>query len=113
MKKTSLFLSIALLCSSFSAFSSEKAPSFDKSSCEQATYPKAALMNEETGTVGVAVVVAPDAKVIDVKIEKSSGSKTLDKATAKMFATCKYTPAHKDGKPEQGTVKVEQVWSLS
>ncbi|MDO8415177.1 MAG: energy transducer TonB [Agitococcus sp.] len=115
MKSSSLFLAIAVSVSFSlpSVFAADKAPVLDKSSCEAATYPKAALMNEESGTVSVAVLVSTDAKVVEVKIDKSSGSKTLDKAASKIYSTCKYSAGQKDGKPEQGWAKVDHVWSLS
>jgi protein TonB len=92
---------------------SETAPVMDKQSCDKVVYPKAALINEETGTVELAVLVGADGAVMDSKVEKSSGSKTLDKATAKVFSSCKFKPGSKDGKPQQAWTKLEYVWSLS
>ncbi|MFZ6870638.1 energy transducer TonB [Undibacterium sp. Di27W] len=111
MKKS--ILATALFVSAFSAFASEIAPTVDKQTCEKAVYPKSALMNEETGTVVLSVLVGPDGAVVDSKVEKSSGSKALDKATQKVYSSCKFKPGAKDGKPQQAWTKLEYVWSLS
>jgi protein TonB len=75
-------------------------------------YPKAALMNEETGTVAMGFLVATDGKVIESKVEKSSGSKSLDKAALSALSLCKFKPGNKDGKPEQLWAKLDFVWKL-
>ncbi|MES2041765.1 MAG: energy transducer TonB [Pseudomonadota bacterium] len=111
MKK--LLLATILVASSFASFASEVAPTVDKQTCEKPVYPKSALMNEETGTVVLSVLVGPDGAVVDSKVEKSSGSKALDKATQKIYSSCKFKPGAKDGKPQQAWTKLEYVWSLS
>lgn len=84
---------------------------FDVKNCKL-EYPKMSLMNEEQGTVGAAVLVAADGAVQDVKIEKPSNSKNLDKATQKGLMGCKFKPGTKDGAPAQTWAKVEYKWSL-
>jgi protein TonB len=111
MKK--LLLISALSLASSLSFANEIAPVMDKQTCEKPVYPKAALINEEAGAVALSVLVAPDGSVVDSKIDKSSGSKTLDKATVKVFSSCKFKPGTKDGKAQQAWVKLEYVWSLS
>lgn len=111
MKK--LLLATVLVASSFATLASEVAPTVDKQTCEKPVYPKSALMNEETGTVVLSVLVGPDGAVVDSKVEKSSGSKALDKATQKIYSSCKFKPGAKDGKPQQAWTKLEYVWSLS
>lgn len=112
MKKTIL---AALTCLSLTqvAIAAEVAPLVEKQSCEKAIYPKASLVNEEQGTVILSVLIGTDGAVVDSKIEKSSGSKTLDKATVKVFTSCKFKPGTKDGKPQQAWTKVEYAWTLS
>ncbi|NDI85695.1 energy transducer TonB [Undibacterium crateris] len=111
MKK--ILLATALLAVVSSVSANEISPVMDKNTCEKVVYPKAALINEETGSVTLAVLVGTDGNVMDSKIEKSSGSKTLDKATAKIFSSCKFKPGSKDGKAQQVWTKLEYVWSLS
>jgi len=111
----SLFAAVAsalLLCASASTFASEVAPVLDSKSCEAPKYPKAALINEEQGTVALLFLVPPDGHVADSKIEKSSGSKALDKAALNAFSQCKFKPGMKDGKPDALWAKVEFAWKL-
>ncbi|MET3108847.1 protein TonB [Oxalobacteraceae bacterium GrIS 2.11] len=108
----SAIASMILMLATFAAFGADVAPVLDAKSCEPPRYPKAALMNEETGTVSLMFLVAVDGKVTDSKIDKSSGSKSLDKAALTAFSQCKFKPGTKDGKPDQLWAKVEFVWKL-
>lgn len=109
MKKLSLIAALSLL--SASSFAGEVAASLDINKCK-ADYPKTALMNEEQGVVSAAFLVGPDGSVADSKLEKSSGSKTLDKATLKALSACKFKPGTKDGVAAQTWAKVDYVWKL-
>lgn len=102
----------ALLCVSGLSFAADVAPVMDAKSCEPPKYPKAALMNEETGTVTLGFLVAVDGKVVESKVEKSSGSKSLDKAALTALSLCKFKPGTKDGKPDQLWARVDFVWKL-
>lgn len=102
-------LMMAVSCLSHAA---DVAPVMDSKSCEPPKYPKAALMNEETGTVSMGFLVAADGKVVESKVEKSSGSKSLDKAALSALSLCKFKPGSKDGKPDQLWAKVDFVWKL-
>jgi protein TonB len=75
--------------------------------CEKPEYPREALMNEEQGTVRIRVLVDTSGKVIDAKVKKSSGSKTLDKAATKAYSLCTFKPAMKDGVPQQDWYEIE------
>lgn len=94
-----------------SALAAEVAPSLDPK-CDKPEYPRASLMNEEAGTVTVALLVGADGNVVESKLEKSSGFKNLDKATLNGFAKCRFKPGTKDGKAEQAWTKVQYVWKL-
>ena len=85
--------------------------SFDPKTCK-ADYPKASLMNEEQGTTSMSFLVAPDGSVVDAKLEKTSGSKSLDKAAIKSLSACKFKPGTKDGAPAQTWTKVDYAWKL-
>jgi protein TonB len=111
MKK--FLLALSLLSAVGVANAAEVAPVVEKQTCEKAVYPKSALMNEETGTVMLSVLVGPDGSVVDSKVDQSSGSKTLDKAAVKIYSSCKFKPSLKDGKPQQAWAKLEHIWSLS
>ena len=101
-----------LLVISSTSFAADVAPVIDSKSCDPPKYPKAALMNEETGTVTLGFLVAVDGKVVESKVEKSSGSKSLDKAALTALSLCKFKPGTKDGKPDQLWARVDFVWKL-
>ena len=113
IKLTKLVVGLFLACAASVSLAADKAPVLDKNSCSKAEYPKAALMNEESGVVSLSILVMADGSVTDSKVDKSSGSKTLDKAAIKIYTACKYSPGIKDGKSEQAWAKVEHVWTLS
>ncbi|MFZ6649516.1 energy transducer TonB [Undibacterium sp. TJN25] len=86
---------------------------FNAAGCKP-EWPRASLRNEETGTVGLAVLIGADGSVSDVKIEKSSGFRNLDNAVKAqlMSGSCKNKPGTVDGKPQQLWTKVNYVWRL-
>lgn len=110
--KFSTMVFTALLAVAGNSVAADVAPVMDAKSCEPPKYPKAALMNEETGTVTLGFLVAPDGKVLESKVEKSSGSKSLDKAALGALSLCKFKPGTKDGKPDQLWARVDFVWKL-
>ena len=64
------------------------------------TYPADALAKGEKGYVRAALCVSAEGAPEEVKLNKSSGSATLDDATlAWIAATLRFVPATKDGKP--------------
>ncbi len=106
------FLAALLLSMSASSMAAEVAPVLDSKNCDPPKYPKAALMNEEQGTVALLFLIAADGKVVESKVDKSSGSKSLDKAALNSFSQCKFKPGTKDGKTDQLWAKIEFVWKL-
>lgn len=93
------------------AAAGEVPASFDASKCK-VDYPKASLLNEEQGTTSMSFLVNADGSVADSKLEKSSGSKNLDKAALKGLAACKFKPGTKDGAPAQTWTRVDYAWKL-
>lgn len=83
----------------------------DVSKCK-VDYPKASLLNEEQGTTSLSLLVGPDGSVTDLKLEKSSGFKSLDKAAIKGISACKFKPGTKDGTPVQSWTKIDYAWKL-
>lgn len=103
----------ALVLLSSGIFAADVKPTLDSSApCPTPEYPRTSLANEEQGTVVLGILVAPDGKVADSKIEKSSGHRALDKATVSTFAKCKYKPGTKDGKLDQVWVNQAFEWKL-
>lgn len=85
---------------------------FDAKNCK-AEYPKAALMNEEQGVVSMMFLVSAEGRVLESKLDKTSGFKNLDKAALQAISACKFKPGSKDGRPDQTWTKVEYNWTLS
>lgn len=104
-------LSIAALALAGMAAAAETPPVFDAKNCK-VEYPKASLLNEEQGLVSMSFLVGPDGSVVESKVEKSSGFKSLDKAAIKSISGCKFKPGTKDGAPYQTWVKLDYNWKL-
>ena len=84
----------------------------DFNTCATPEYPKASLRNEESGRVTISFLIGVDGRVVDSKIQKSSGFRDLDKAAQQALGKCRFKPAMVDGKPEQTWSPVEYVWNL-
>jgi protein TonB len=109
---TRLLLAAALCGIPCAALAADSVAALDtKTPCDKPEYPRASLVNEEQGTVVLALEIGVDGKVMDSKVEKSSGYKNLDKATMKL-AACHFKPVIQDGKPVQSWAKFEYVWKL-
>ena len=83
---------------------------------DDSDYPSASKRLEEEGTTTIRMLVGVDGRVLEVKIEKSSGFRRLDQATeqlAKNFNKCKFTPATIDGKAIQDWgPPMQYIWRL-
>ena len=84
----------------------------DANACEKPAYPRKSLRNEEQGTVTLAFLIGVDGRVVESKVEKSSGFKALDKAAIAGLSLCKFKPGTVDGKPEQSWTRMQYVWKL-
>jgi len=105
------FTAVMFAGSAAGAMAAETPAMFDAKNCK-AEYPKAALMNEEQGVVSMNFLVSADGKVLESKLEKTSGFKSLDKAAISAISACKFKPGSKDGKPDSTWTKVEYNWTL-
>ena len=111
MNKRSVIAAVLLSGVSATVLASEVPATFDAKTCK-AEYPKASLVNEEQGDVTMSFLVSADGKVVDSKVEKSSGFKNLDKAAVKAITACKFKPGTKDGSVAQTWTKVDYSWKL-
>lgn len=105
-------LAATLMLAAGASVAGEVPASFDAKSCK-AEYPKAALMNEEQGVVSMKFLVSADGKVLESKLDKTSGFKNLDKAAMSAVSACRFKPGTKDGKPDSTWTKVDYNWTLS
>ena len=81
-------------------------------SCEKPEYPAAARRANETGTVRLQMLIDESGKVVDSKIERSSGSRRLDEAARGALELCRFKPATVNGKPTRAWARLEYVWTL-
>ncbi|MEN9865927.1 MAG: hypothetical protein RL748_1517, partial [Pseudomonadota bacterium] len=73
----------------------------DASACSKPEYPKNSIRNEEEGTVVLGFLVGVDGRVMDSRIEKTSGYKDLDKAARQGLSLCRFKPGTVDGVPQE------------
>jgi len=88
------------------------APVVNAASCDKPEYPPAARRANETGTVLLNFLIDVDGKVIESKVERSSGSRSLDEAARLGLELCNFRPATVDGKPTRAWARIEYVWRL-
>lgn len=81
-------------------------------SCQQPEYPATSRRLEEAGAVVLQFLIDTDGRVIDSKIDSSSGFPRLDKAALSALSLCRFKPGTVDGKPEQSWAKLRYVWRL-
>ncbi len=81
-------------------------------SCPRPAYPEISRRLEEEGTVVLRFLVAPDGKVLQAEVEKSSGFRRLDDAARNGLANCTFEPATIDGKPVRTWATVPYTWRL-
>jgi protein TonB len=84
----------------------------DASNCQKPEYPRKSLRAEEQGTVVLQFLIGIDGKVVEAKVDKSSGFRDLDRAAVAGLSLCKFKPGTVDGKPEQSWTKMEYVWKI-
>ena len=80
--------------------------------CDKPEYPAAAARSGEEGIVTLAMLIGIDGRVLEAKVEKSSGFKALDKAAQLSLSLCKFKPASTDGIAEKSWTKIQYVWKI-
>ncbi len=87
-----------------------KDPVVRAKSCREPEYPSSSERLGESGKVILALLVGLDGKVVDSKVEKSSGFPRLDEAAKSALSLCKFEPGTVDGKPEQAWGHIAYVF---
>ena len=82
------------------------------SDCALPDYPPRAARLGEVGTVNLALLIGADGRVSDAKVQKSSGSRDLDRAAVAALSLCKFKPATTNGVAEPAWGQIAYVWSL-
>lgn len=85
----------------------------DSNACEKPDYPASSIRGGEEGTVNLAMLIGTDGRVLESKVENSSGSRALDKAAILGLSLCKFKPGTIDGIPEKSWAKLQYVWTIN
>lgn len=88
------------------------APVVQAASCEKPPYPPGARRANETGTVLLSFLIDVNGRILESKIERSSGYRRLDDAARQGLELCKFKPGTLDGRPTRSRARIEYVWSL-
>jgi protein TonB len=84
----------------------------DPKACALPDYPARAARDGTTGTTLLALLVGADGRVSASRIERSSGSRDLDRAAVNALSLCKFKPATNNGVAEAGWAQLAYVWTL-
>ena len=84
----------------------------EASGCATPAYPARAARNGDSGTVVLALLIGTDGRVANARVQKSSGSRDLDKAALNALSMCQFKPATNNGVPEAGWGQLAFVWTL-
>ncbi len=84
----------------------------DAKTCDKPPYPAAARRANETGSVRMLFLIDVDGKVLDSKVERTSGSRRLDEAARAGLTLCRFRPATLNGRPERTWGRIDYVWKL-
>jgi len=84
----------------------------DANGCALPDYPAAAARRGDSGTTMLALLVGADGRVSSARIERSSGSRDLDRAAINALSLCTFKPATTNGVAEAGWAKLAYVWKL-
>lgn len=84
----------------------------DFSSCTKPEYPRNAARSGQEGTVTLQFLIGANGRVVESRIDKTSGSRELDRTAQQALSQCQFTPATVDGRPQQSWTSVQYVWRL-
>ena len=80
--------------------------------CDKPEYPAVSRRNEHAGTVQLRFLIGVDGRVVESKVESSSGHERLDTAAREALSRCQFRPGSIDGRPQQSWASIRYVWQL-
>ena len=86
-------------------------PTLSPESCVRPAYPREAIRYELEGITTLRFRLAPDGRVAEVGVAKSSGWAMLDQAVVLSLQACRFTPAQA-AQAGGAALPVQYVWSL-
>jgi protein TonB len=81
-------------------------------SCETPSYPAASLRAGEAGKVSLSFLIDVTGKVLESRVERSSGHARLDEAARNALELCKFSPGTFDSKPERAWARMQYDWKI-
>ena len=81
-------------------------------SCRKPEYPATSKRLEEEGLVMLRFMIDEGGKVVESRVETSSGYTRLDEAARAALSQCQFKPGTVDGKPERSWASLKYVWRL-
>ncbi|MDQ1814610.1 TonB family protein [Massilia sp. CCM 9210] len=81
-------------------------------SCPAPQWPGTGMRIESLDTFKIALVIAPDGRVLKARVEQSGGGRPWDEAVIKALSACRFLPGRRGGKPVQDIIKMQYVWTL-
>lgn len=82
----------------------------DPASCSKPVYPPQALARKIEGTSTIQFLLSAQGKVLESRVQKSSGDAALDEAVRSAMSKCRFTPPMHQGEPVQAWTSLEYVW---
>lgn len=82
------------------------------SACARPDYPARAAREGAEGTVTLALLINTSGQVADAKVQRTSGSRDLDRAAISALSMCTFKPATANGVPTQAWGQIAYVWTL-
>lgn len=76
-------------------------------------YPPMAIRQGQQGEVVLDVTINAQGAVVDVKVERSSGFRLLDRAAVEAAQKWRFNPGLKNGKPVGGVVRIPVNFTLA
>ena len=87
-------------------------PGLDTRTCSRPVYPEEDARLKNTGTVTIQFLIDTDGRVLESKLQKSSGHPGLDEAARSALSKCRFKPPMFEGKPARAWTAVQYVWTL-
>lgn len=86
------------------------APKVRASGCRKPDYPSISQRLGEQGTVLLALLVGTDGRVIDSRVEGSSGYSRLDRAAQEGLSRCRFEPGSVDGQLQAAWARMKYTF---
>ena len=84
----------------------------DFTGCTKPEYPQPDLRAGHQGTVVLGYRIREDGKVMESKVNRSSGYPLMDEAARLAIDKCRFRPAMQDGRPVEAWTDIMYIWAL-